>query len=113
MLHLPVGHIVDFVSLLPEFEATCGMKIYGFVHAGDGNIDLNITAGNRVIPERVLSMKGTLSGEHGIGTAKKRFMPLEVSPESIRLQRGIKRLFDPNMILNPGKIFENETERRG
>ncbi|MFZ7110853.1 MAG: FAD-binding oxidoreductase [Desulfatiglandales bacterium] len=114
---VPVGEIADFVGVLPEFERAYGMKIYSFGHAGDGNIHLNITAGSesdmgrveegiRGILERVLSMKGTISGEHGIGMAKKRFMPLEISPESLRLQMGIKRLFDPNMVLNPGKIFD-------
>ena len=66
-----------------------------------------VEEGIRAILEKVLSMKGTISGEHGIGIAKKRFMPLEISPENLRLQKGIKRLFDPNMILNPGKIFDN------
>jgi FAD/FMN-containing dehydrogenase len=48
---------------------------------------------------------GTMAGEHGVGIAKQRFLPLELSPESIRLQRAIKLLFDPNLILNPGKVF--------
>jgi glycolate oxidase len=51
-------------------------------------------------------MGGTISGEHGIGIAKKQYLPLELSPESMRLQKEIKRIFDPNHILNPGKIFE-------
>lgn len=114
---VPIGSIVDFVAVLPVFERKYGVKIYSFGHAGDGNIHLNITAGAdadmdlveegiRAILEKVLFMKGTISGEHGIGIAKKRFMPLEISQENLRLQKGIKRLFDPNMILNPGKIFD-------
>jgi D-lactate dehydrogenase (cytochrome) len=51
-------------------------------------------------------MGGTISGEHGIGIAKRRYLPLELSPESIRLQREIKHIFDPRLIMNPGKIFE-------
>ena len=50
-------------------------------------------------------MGGTISGEHGIGFAKKNFIDMELSPKSIELQKGIKKLFDPNMILNPGKLF--------
>jgi len=50
-------------------------------------------------------MGGTISGEHGIGEAKKRYLPMELSAESIRLQTKIKNVFDPNMVLNPGKIF--------
>jgi FAD/FMN-containing dehydrogenase len=64
-----------------------------------------VEAGIRVLLKRVVAMGGTISGEHGIGIAKKRFLPLELPPESLRIQQGIKRLFDPNGILNPGKIF--------
>ena len=53
----------------------------------------------------VLDLGGTISGEHGIGLAKRPFLPLELAPGSIDLQRRIKALFDPNQILNPGKIF--------
>jgi len=114
---VPLSRIAEFVSCLPECEETYGMKVYSFGHAGDGNIHLNITTENpakRPMVEKgissllsqVLSMGGTISGEHGIGLAKKNFISMELSAESIRLQREIKRLFDPNLILNPGKIFE-------
>ncbi len=113
---VPLGRIAELVACLPEYEAACGMIIYSFGHAGDGNIHLNITAdsldaaprveeGVRQIVKKVLEMGGTMSGEHGVGIAKRRFLPLELSPESIRLQRAIKLLFDPNCILNPGKAF--------
>ena len=113
---VPIGRIADLVAELPAFEARYGLFIYAFGHAGDGNIHLNVTAADRehlprvergitALPRLVLEMGGTISGEHGIGEAKKRFLPLELSPESIRLQQGIKRLFDPRLILNPGKIF--------
>lgn len=115
---VPIGRIAEFVSGLPEFEEKYDMKVYSFGHAGDGNIHLNVTTEDRdrrrivdrgieKILKRVISMGGTISGEHGIGAAKKRFLPLELSSESIRLQRDIKRLFDPHGILNPGKIFES------
>jgi FAD/FMN-containing dehydrogenase len=48
---------------------------------------------------------GTLSGEHGIGLSKKRFLALEVAPNEMRLMKEMKRVFDPNGVLNPGKIF--------
>lgn len=113
---VPLGRIAELVACLPEYEKACGMTIYCFGHAGDGNIHLNITAdsreaaprveeGVREILKRVLEMGGTMSGEHGVGIAKQRFLPLELSPESIHLQRAIKLLFDPNLILNPGKVF--------
>ena len=113
---VPIGRIAELAAILPDFERRFGMKTYCFGHAGDGNIHLNITAdsreaagrveaGVREILERVISMGGTISGEHGVGFAKQRFLPLELSAGSIHLQRGIKQLFDPNLILNPGKLF--------
>jgi glycolate oxidase len=113
---VPLGRIAEFVECLPGYEAAHGVKIYSFGHAGDGNIHLSVTAesldarktaetGVREIIQKVIAMGGTMSGEHGVGIAKQPFLPLELSPESIRLQRAIKLLFDPNLILNPGKIF--------
>ena len=113
---VPIGKIPSFVAELPKLEAEYGFDIYTFGHAGDGNIHLNITAQNRnnmnrvemgvkTILSRVIQMGGTISGEHGIGQAKKRYLAMELSAESIRLQTEIKKVFDPNMILNPGKIF--------
>jgi D-lactate dehydrogenase (cytochrome) len=64
--------------------------------------------GVKAILARVIQMGGTISGEHGIGQAKKRYLSMELSAESIRLQIEIKKVFDPNMILNPGKIFPKE-----
>jgi len=113
---VPLSRIAELVDVLPDYETRYGVEIFAFGHAGDGNIHLNITsqypkerelaeAGVLALLKRVLAMGGTLSGEHGIGLAKKQFLPLELSPTSIGLQQGIKRLFDPNLILNPGKIF--------
>jgi D-lactate dehydrogenase (cytochrome) len=113
---VPLGRIAEFVECLPAYEAACGVKIYSFGHSGDGNIHLSVTADSldaaekaeeavREIIKKVIAMGGTMSGEHGVGIAKQRFLPLELSPESIRLQRAIKLLFDPNLILNPGKMF--------
>jgi glycolate oxidase len=113
---VPLGRIAEFVECLPAYEAAHGVKIYAFGHAGDGNIHLSVTADHcdaresaesavREIIQKVIAMGGTMSGEHGVGIAKQPFLPLELSPGSIRLQRAIKLLFDPNLILNPGKIF--------
>jgi len=113
---VPLGKIAAFVECLPDCETAHGVKIYAFGHAGDGNIHLSVTTESleargkaesavREIIETVIAMGGTMSGEHGVGIAKQPFLSLELSPESIRIQRAIKRLFDPNLILNPGKIF--------
>jgi glycolate oxidase subunit GlcD len=114
---VPIAKITEFVDGLPELEKQYGMLVYAFGHAGDGNIHLNITAENRnnlmqveegvsSLLKRALSMGGTISGEHGIGLAKKRFISLELTSESIRIQKELKRVFDPLMVLNPGKMFD-------
>ena len=90
------------------------MVIYAFGHAGDGNIHLNFTAssqkrtdqvekGIKAVLAEVLAMDGTISGEHGIGIAKKPYLPLELQEESVRLQKGIKKLFDPEYDPQPGE----------
>lgn len=114
---VPIGRIAELAAGLPDIEERFGLTVYAFGHAGDGNIHLNITApdtslrpqaeqGARALLARVLELGGTISGEHGIGEAKMGFVDMELSPASLRLQKGIKRLFDPNLILNPGKLFE-------
>lgn len=113
---VPIGRIAEFVDTLPNFEKKHGVNAYAFGHAGDGNIHVSICAEAGLGADRVeksveeildltLHMQGTISGEHGIGEAKKKFIPMELSSESIRIQKGIKQVFDPNMILNPGKLF--------
>lgn len=113
---VPLSAIAQLVDALPGYEAKYGANIFAFGHAGDGNIHLNITTqeparkpevmeGVRALLQLVLSLGGTISGEHGIGLAKREFVAMELAPTSIALQKGIKALFDPNQILNPGKIF--------
>jgi glycolate oxidase len=100
-------------------------KVYGFQsvcygHAGDGNLHINIvkgemsdedwntklTFGIREIFELTKKLGGTLSGEHGIGLVQKNYMDIVFSEKALDLQKGIKNLFDPNGILNPGKILK-------
>jgi len=100
-----------------------GMK-YGFAsacygHAGDGNLHVNILKGdlseeiwNKTIKKAIAEifelckkLGGTISGEHGIGLVQQEFMPIVFGENQLELMRGIKRVFDPNGILNPGKIF--------
>lgn len=99
-------------------------KQYGFRsvcygHAGDGNLHINILKGDlddktwnnsldkaiREIFELTVSLKGTLSGEHGIGLVQKNYMDIVFNEVQINLMKEIKKVFDPNNILNPGKIF--------
>jgi D-lactate dehydrogenase len=58
--------------------------------------------------ERVIALGGTLSGEHGIGTQKREFLPLELDAEVLGLSRKIKSVFDPEGILNPGKLLPTQ-----
>jgi glycolate oxidase len=121
-------------TVVPRYELpkllegikTIGAK-YGFQsvcygHAGDGNLHVNIikgdmtddnwntqvTRGIREIFELTVSLKGTLSGEHGIGYVQKNYMDIAFSKAHLELMNQIKRVFDPNRRLNPGKIFPDE-----
>jgi len=99
-------------------------KKYGFNsvcygHAGDGNLHVNIIKGalsdqawNIDLPNAIReifvlckSLGGTISGEHGIGLVQKNYLPIVFSPYHLQLMKDIKKVFDPNYILNPGKIF--------
>lgn len=95
------------------FQSVC----YG--HAGDGNLHVNIIKGDmsdenwqtevpkgiREIFELTVSLKGTLSGEHGIGYVQKNYMDIAFNATQLQLMKSIKNIFDPNNILNPGKIL--------
>ncbi|PKN06970.1 MAG: FAD/FMN-containing dehydrogenase [Deltaproteobacteria bacterium HGW-Deltaproteobacteria-8] len=116
---VPIGRIADMVAALPEVEERFGITIFVFGHAGDGNIHLNLTAQDEALRPKVeaaavdcvrlaLKLGGTISGEHGIGLVKRGLLPLEIGPVSLRVQRGIKALLDPQNVLNPGKIFPPE-----
>ncbi|HIP51476.1 MAG TPA: FAD-binding protein [Campylobacterales bacterium] len=108
-------------SMLPEALAAIyklgekyGFQVPCFGHAGDGNIHVNVMIdisqldeGHKCIEEifqLVVDMGGTLSGEHGIGTSKAPFMGIAFNDEEIQLFKDIKKAFDPNHILNPGKM---------
>ena len=96
-----------------------GFKSVCYGHAGDGNLHVNIikgemtdenwqtevTKGIREIFELTVSLKGTISGEHGIGFVQKNYMDIAFSEVELQLMKGIKAVFDPKNILNPGKIF--------
>lgn len=104
---------------IKEIGAKYGFKSVCYGHAGDGNLHVNIikgdmsdenwntevTKGIRDIFELTVSLKGTLSGEHGIGFVQKNYMDIAFSESHLKLMKGIKTIFDPKGILNPGKIF--------
>jgi len=101
-----------------EIGEKYGLTIANFGHAGDGNIHVNILLeksspdltekAERAVEEifrTALEAGGTLSGEHGIGNTKSKFLSMEVRHREMSLMKELKRLFDPKNILNPGKIF--------
>lgn len=71
----------------------------------DDDWNNKLTFGIREIFELTKKLGGTISGEHGIGLVQKQYMDIVLSEKNIEIQKGIKKLFDPNGILNPGKIF--------
>lgn len=114
---LPLKHIDDYVQALQNKLLTKwpNSKLITFGHVGDGNIHLAISigeplAGNSAELERIVysplaGLNGSISAEHGIGLDKKPYLSLNRSDTEIALMQQIKTVFDPNNILNPGKIF--------
>jgi glycolate oxidase len=113
---LPITKIAEFVERVEKLSAEVNLTIGIFGHAGDGNMHPTIVhdhgdlaAAERAqkafgqIVEIAQSLGGTASGEHGIGSIKPGFVAKEISKTVIDLQRAVKKVFDPNSILNPGK----------
>jgi glycolate oxidase len=125
----PVNHMEDVVvprAELPrllkgiqEIGKRHGVRIVSFGHAGDGNVHVNVlkdqigdeqwAALMPAVTEETyrlsLSLGGAITGEHGIGATRKKYLPLALDEAQIALMRQIREAFDPNRILNPGKIF--------
>jgi len=115
---VPVKRLPEIIKKIVELADRYRLKIGVLAHAGDGNLHPLIMTDLRDreemarvdkaledLYEAAIAMGGTLSGEHGIGIAKTRFMAMEFSETAMELMRGIKRVFDPNNILNPGSFL--------
>ena len=116
---VPRYELPKLLKGIKEIGAKYGFKSVCYGHAGDGNLHVNIikgtmsdedwntkvTNGIREIFELTVALKGTLSGEHGIGLVQKNYMDIAFSKVHLELLERIKFVFDPNNILNPGKIF--------
>jgi glycolate oxidase len=116
---VPRAELPLLLSGVKEIGKNYGFKSVCYGHAGDGNLHINIIKGNmsdhhwdneiskgiREIFELTKKLGGTISGEHGIGYVQKQYLDIVFSEKEIALQKGLKNLFDPKNILNPGKIF--------
>ena len=116
---VPRYELPKLLSGIKTIGSKYGFKSVCYGHAGDGNLHVNIVKENmsdeawqteipkgiREIFELTVALKGTLSGEHGIGYVQKNYMDIAFSKVQMDLMRNIKTVFDPNKILNPGKIF--------
>jgi glycolate oxidase len=118
-LVVPRARIPDLLRGIHDLAGRLGVRILSFGHAGDGNV--HVTALKDTLPEAAwaelvpqarealyrlaLSLGGTLTGEHGIGATRRAYLPLALDAAQIEVMRRIRAAFDPNGILNPGKIF--------
>ena len=113
---VPVSRLPELVDGIKALSAMHELLIVSFGHAGNGNLHVNLLPRDAAERERahaclaelfalVIALDGTLSGEHGIGMLKREFMPLALQPSTLGLMRSIKTAFDPDGILNPGKLL--------
>jgi glycolate oxidase len=116
---VPRYYLPQLLTGIKKIGRKYGFKSVCYGHAGDGNLHVNIIKGDlseefwnqkikngiREIFELTVSLGGTLSGEHGIGYVQKEFMDIAFTPNHLSLMKEIKMLFDPNGIMNPGKVF--------
>lgn len=114
---VPVGSIAEMIGAIERTAAAYGLMIVSFGHAGDGNIHVNVMIDEDERPRAeqavadifraALRLRGSITGEHGIGIAKAAYLPLEAGEAAIGAMRRIKQALDPRNILNPGKIFSD------
>lgn len=115
---VPVSALPEFLEELGRLSVKFNVANVNFGHAGNGNIHVNLLVNpdnsgemkraaqclNEVF-DLVIRLRGTLSGEHGVGSEKRAFVGKEIDMPTLTLMKGIKRVFDPRNILNPGKMF--------
>jgi D-lactate dehydrogenase len=115
---VPVSRLPELIAGLRALAAQHGIRIVNFGHAGNGNIHVNLL-GDTADPAQkdalhrcleaafrlVLSLEGTISGEHGVGIEKRDYVGWEIAADTLATMRELKKVFDPRGILNPGKCL--------
>src|SRR5438094_641456 len=113
---VPRGQLVEMIRAVRRIGENHGFATASYGHAGDGNLHVNLlfaSADERLrgegaideVIETAIRLGGTITGEHGVGLAKRRFLRKEQGEAVVALQKRLKRAFDPEDLLNPGKIF--------
>jgi glycolate oxidase len=113
---VPRSSIPALLAAVQRISEVQGVRTLTYGHAGDGNLHVNflwdddddvprVKGAIDMLFREVLRMRGTISGEHGIGVLKAPYLGLEQAPALIALQRQVKAVFDPEGLMNPGKIF--------
>ncbi|MEJ8285203.1 FAD-binding oxidoreductase [Curtobacterium citreum] len=113
---VPRSRLAEMFARVEAIGREHGVSIPTVAHAGDGNLHPNFVFDGDEVPAHVwdaadavfraaIELGGTLTGEHGVGVLKRRWIGDELSDDVLDLQRGIRRVFDPAGILNPGKVF--------
>lgn len=115
---VPVNKIADYLVFANKVAEECGITIKTFGHAGDGNLHIYECSNDleeeefekrvdkffKAIYDEAIRCGGLVSGEHGIGSGKVKYLVESIGEKNMQLMEGIKRVFDPKMILNPGKV---------
>jgi glycolate oxidase len=115
---VPRSRLAEAVDSVGRIAARHGVTVATLAHAGDGNLHpiFVVDRAEPAVPDAVwaaaeevfrlaLSLGGTLTGEHGVGLLKRRWLADELGPAGLAVQQDLRRLFDPRGILNPGKVF--------
>lgn len=115
---VPISEFITLIKFVDELNQRGSLRVNAFGHAGDGNLHVSflsttgseteqveMEAGIEELLRKTIELGGTLSGEHGIGLAKRKHLHLEFDPPTLNAMKSIKDLFDPDRILNPDKIF--------
>ncbi len=115
---VPPSRLPELVAFVAHMHREYPLRVNSYGHAGDGNLHVNfLTSEDKYVEEgliergvdrlfkKTLELDGTITGEHGIGLTKKKYLPLEFDAPTLTAMRNIKSIFDPGGLLNPGKMF--------